>query len=209
MVELVVSPVLGFALSRAEPIVRRLETAVRRSALLTDVLLWLAILPYSLAMFPVPLPPSLTPMPRSSVRTRGLDVGAASFSGFVGATVAGEVLRSRQTREVVDSVVAGIPVDVVDVVAGRDRAVMLLPYLPMKRLDAAFTVGPTRPVVAAVAESRRVGISLELDPVELDDLNSSFHVSPMLSDMLLSSSSISPYRRESSRTKPLPSTQTG
>ena len=209
MVELVVSPVLGFALSRAEPVVRRLETGVRRSALLTDVLLWLAILPYSLTMFPVPLPPSLTPMPRSSVRTRSLDIGAVSFSCLVGAAVSREVFRTRQAFEVVDGIVASIAVDVVDVMALGDRAVMLLPNLPVKHLNAAFAIGPTRLVVAAVAESRRVGVSFELDSVELDDLNSSFHVSPMLSDMLLSSSSISPYRRVSRRTKPLPSTQTG
>jgi hypothetical protein len=107
------------------------------------------------------------------------------------------VLSDREAGEVVQPIVGGVIVGVMDLATVRDGTVGLLPDLLMEASQAALTVCDTWGVVLAISPVGGVGVAAEEDPVEPYGLDVGH------------TNSLSEYRKASMRVQPFPHTQTG
>ncbi len=78
---------------------------------------------------------------------------------------------ARYAFEIARIIVDGVIIDVVDFVAARDRSVVVFPYLPVKRLNAAKNIATARRVVSLMRDVIRERITTKSDAVENNGVN--------------------------------------
>lgn len=129
-------------------------------------------------VFAVPCPPLVGAVPFGGEWAYLGHVLAAPFREFGadGSLVSRQVIVSRKAREILDRIVEGVAVDVVDVVPLGDRAVCRLPDLGVKVPDAGAYVPGVGSVILPICRAFAVGIAPELHAVEHNGFPFSRHM---------------------------------